>query len=194
MPRLFFAIPIAPALHKAIADIISQLKKQSDLPHIRWSSVENWHITVRFLGSVSDEKIDKCIAYAQSALQDIAPFEFTLGHLTVFPSAHPRMLAIQIPLDPALSELHRVMEEAMVAIGFKPESHAFFPHITLGKFQRPSLDSLDFFDSLKKVDVTQNQTEEVKEIALFSSETKPEGSVYKLVSQLILKPQAVKKM
>lgn len=186
--RFFFAIKISEPLSSTIAAVISPLKNQSAYSQIRWSPPENWHVTLRFLGQVEGEKIDTCIERAKNALQSIPAFEIKLGLLTVFSIAHSHALVIQVPLSSALHTAHHALEKTMIAIGFKSEPHAFSPHITLGKFQQPCHRTSDFLADLKKITMPAYKNQLVKEIALFQSETKAGGSIYRLIHQIPLNP------
>lgn len=184
MPRLFFSIPIPTLLHESLASTIAQLKKQDLHQAIRWSPIQNWHITLCFLGGVPDEKVSSCIQCAQHALQDIPPFELTLGQLTTF--SHGRMLVIQISPSPQLNEAHRLLKAAMTSIGLTIESREIFPHITLGKFSSSHHATAEFLENIKTVAVSPNQTFSVEKIELLQSDITHHGSTYQLLYEVPL--------
>lgn len=169
--RLFFAIVMGDSWRQTILDTVKRLKQQPGANRIHWWPTEKWHITTRFLGSVPIQEVDTCITKVQTALQPIHPFTLTLSQLSAFPLSHPRLLVIKIPLTLALAQLYQVIDSAAVSAGVKPESRPYLPHITLGKFdgKLPVV--------LEKI-IIPKQTQLVREIVLFSSDTLPEGSVY----------------
>lgn len=178
--RLFFALEISPILHKTIASIVRQLKEKNITRDIRWTTPENWHITLCFLGTVPSEKMDLCLELVEKALQTLNPFEFTLGQLCVLPDRHPRMLVIQIPPSRALMALHTTIKDSVMAAGLDQEKRVFFPHITLGKFSG----NLPFV--LDEI-IVPAASQQVKEVVLFSSKTAPEGSIYTVVRRLAMR-------
>jgi 2'-5' RNA ligase len=181
MSRLFFALPILPSI---LQPVVHHLKQRNDLPAIRWSPPENWHLTLRFLGEVPSEKINSCIAQVETALQSLTSFEFSLGGLIPFPTNHPRLLVVQVSLSIALNKLHQLIEEAMTTIGFKADPQAFFPHITLGKFQQ--LFSAAHFMALKKEEIFIPPNQLATNVVLFESQLTPAGSIYQATHEFHL--------
>src|SRR5690349_18446610 len=51
--RLFVAIALAPEVITALEQLTRSLRSADD--GLRWTSPETWHITLQFLGEISDE-------------------------------------------------------------------------------------------------------------------------------------------
>jgi 2'-5' RNA ligase len=70
----------------------------------------------------------------------------------------------------AAAALQSACEKAAVASGFEPETRAFHPHLTLGRWRdratRPALPDLDLGWA------------HVRELVLFRSDIRPSGSIY----------------
>jgi 2'-5' RNA ligase len=138
MYRLFIAIPLPRSLLERLGDV--QYRLQGKVPHrsVRWVRPEGIHLTLKFLGDTPRDRIPT-IQEALTVVARNAPVcELTVEGLGCFPSPRrPRVLWVGVQ-EPAgrLKALWRAVEEAMMAIGYKPERHGFSPHLTLGRVRR----------------------------------------------------------
>ncbi len=84
--RAFFAIDLADEIKTAINQFTQDLQ-QLYLPNaVRWVAPNSLHITLQFLKQISKQDLDRLIALAYPAIQQIQPFEFTVGSLQFFSS------------------------------------------------------------------------------------------------------------
>ena len=130
MPRLFIAIEI-PA---DIKDHLLNLK--TSIPSARWAKAPQMHLTLRFIGEVSDKQANDI----KSALGKIESpgFDMTLAGVGRFPPQKKkgaRVLWVGVDAGPQLENLHRKIETALDEIGFEPERKRFNPHITLARLK-----------------------------------------------------------
>lgn len=104
-----------------------RLRAQDD--GLRWSSPEQWHITLAFLGEVS--------AAAESALVTelrrlrVAPVRLRIDGLGVFERAG--ILHAVVDVSPGLEELQHAVAQAAKGSGLPPEERPYCPHITLAR-------------------------------------------------------------
>ena len=86
-------------------DVLEQLRgvARPATPSVRWSGEEQWHVTLRFLGSVDDVDgvVDALTAVDQPAVQvTVGPATTRLGHaVLVLPVRGLDDLAHALPLD-----------------------------------------------------------------------------------------------
>lgn len=124
--RLFIAIKLDGKTKAGISQIIKQLR-----PHAlrgRFTPVENLHLTLLFIGEtnrVSD------IKEAMEGLRTPA-FEMVVGGLGRFPRSGGDVYWLGVEAD-RLVQIHRQLRESLVEKGFKLESRAYKPHLTLGR-------------------------------------------------------------
>ncbi len=184
--RLFFAIELTPTLRRAILRATRHFATQKYGRPIQWTPEEKLHITLRFLGSVNEEKIPDCLDAAAQNLRDISPFEITLGTLVVLPKRHPRVIALSVPLSVEIASLYYQLEIAMTRLEFSPENRPFFPHITLG--QTKSLLTPAACSALLAEDLTHlhHNKQRVRSITLFRSDSSAAGSIYTSLGRLCL--------
>jgi len=107
--------------------------REGDLP-VRWVEVDNFHVTLKFLGEVRPDRIGR----VQGALERVAastqPFSVALGGFGAFPTVRkPRVVWLGVNATPELRCLKQDLEWTLSEVGFDPETRAFHPHLTLGR-------------------------------------------------------------
>lgn len=175
MVRSFLAIDLSPEARGLIA---SHLKKWRRLPcRIKWVAPENLHITLKFLGDVSEAAIPLIQEALKGAVTPLEPMDLNLSGTGAFPvAAKARVLWVGISDSPALSRLASAVESALEPLGFEPESRPFHPHVTVGRIK-------ERFSVYKKVHPFFD-TEisglgfHVSEAVLYRSDLTPGGPVY----------------
>lgn len=94
---------------------------------------ERLHLTVAFLGELTGAGLDVARAVPPIA---VGPFELTLDAVGVWPESKILWLAPTSPPD-ALMELEARLWQALAERGFRSESRAYRPHVTLARRARP---------------------------------------------------------
>jgi 2'-5' RNA ligase len=102
---------------------------------LRWVAGDALHLTLRFLGEITEQAVGRVAAAAGNAAASTPPFSITLAGLGGFPSLRePRVLWIGVADGGApLDALARTLEGELVAGGFPPEARPFHPHLTLAR-------------------------------------------------------------
>ena len=133
--RVFAAIPLPAEVRLALDD---KLRGHS-LPG-KVAPPENWHLTLRFLGSIDEVTLQRFVSHLDTS--DLGSrFRMSVGRLGAFPNpkrATVLWLGVSRGMD-ELSELSLTCEEAAQAAGLSPEERPFRPHITLSRI-RPQTD------------------------------------------------------
>ena len=96
------------------------------------------HLTIKFIGEVSADAVDKLSSAAESAVKRIAPFDIVVGGAGRFPKkGPPRVVWIGID-DPSgkLHELQNRLDEECAVRRFPKERRAFQPHLTLARLRK----------------------------------------------------------
>ncbi|MFC7052455.1 RNA 2',3'-cyclic phosphodiesterase [Hansschlegelia quercus] len=130
MPRLFTAIEIPEDIGAALATY------RGGLSGARWIDVENYHVTLRFLGDVDDETAREA-SYLLGHVRR-APFDVTIEGIDVFGGSRPRALIARVKPSTALTELQAEHERLMRRAGLEPERRNFTPHVTLARLRDAS--------------------------------------------------------
>jgi RNA 2',3'-cyclic 3'-phosphodiesterase len=129
--RLFVALHISQDIRGAITNLVCELKSLD--ASWKWTRTENLHVTLRFLGEVSPDKLQT----VKETLRGVpAEFPFPLGFASLgfFPNKRrPRVLWVGLDAQPALAKLAHAIEESLAAVGIPREEREFNPHLTLAR-------------------------------------------------------------
>ena len=98
----------------------------------RWVDLQDLHISLRFIGEVSEPVIDEIV----QALGEIraAPVEIALTGAGQF-SSEGRVRAVWVGVEKkrGLLALNAKVDQALIRLGFSPERRKYTPHITIGR-------------------------------------------------------------
>ncbi|GAA0455782.1 RNA 2',3'-cyclic phosphodiesterase [Alkalibacillus silvisoli] len=99
----------------------------------QWVHVQDFHITLKFLGPVSDQQVSKLIEQLND-LMFVKRFESTITGVSFFGQRkQPRVLFAKLDHLNELHQLKTEIESTCASLGFEEESRPFKPHITLAK-------------------------------------------------------------
>ncbi|MDD4080369.1 MAG: RNA 2',3'-cyclic phosphodiesterase [Eubacteriales bacterium] len=171
--RLFIALKLPdafiPLLKQAGKTFAANAKK------ISLTRAENLHLTLRFLGEVSEEKADELREF----IRGIKPFETgegqaaLTGHGSFFAPGGLTLWA-GLACDRAILDLANGVEEGAKALGFPPDNRPFVPHVTLARraiLTRP-------LDELTLLLPAHPEPLPLGPLTLFESRLGPEGPEY----------------
>jgi 2'-5' RNA ligase len=127
--RLFLGLPW-PA--EAEADLVRRAKGWEDRPVLRLVKPENWHVTLRFLGDVAEERVGDLSALLLTWSKAKGPLTFVDRGWSVYgPAASPRVVVLKLEAMPrvsrAVESLHRKLDD----LGFPGDGKPWHPHVTL---------------------------------------------------------------
>jgi RNA 2',3'-cyclic 3'-phosphodiesterase len=137
MTRTFIALEMSEALQDFLGELLRHMARE--LPNVRWVDPAGIHLTLAFLGELSDEQLLEATSAAEVAAQQVTPFSYRLSHLGVFGSPRqPRVIwaGIEEPTG-KLAQLHRVLNRELEQRGFEVDTRPFSPHLTLSRVKAP---------------------------------------------------------
>ena len=176
--RAFIAIDLPEALHTALAE--AQQNFQSAARDARWTRPEGIHLTVKFLGEISDAQT-KQVVEALTQIGPFEPFSIEVKGFGFFPQAQrPRVFWAGVMAPPALAELAAQVENRMEKIGFAREARALSPHLTLARFQVPRPQPALEAAIAARADTSLGAFN-ASEFFLFESKLSPQGAQYRKV-------------
>lgn len=137
--RLFVAIEIPDQVRENLRVVLRDLgagAPGSAGAGLRWVTVKNLHITLKFIGEIADEQFHPICAALNTVISPPAPLE--LDGLAFSPSEkRARVLWLQIRASAELSRLAASVEGALEPLGIERERRAFTPHLTLARLKNP---------------------------------------------------------
>lgn len=180
MLRLFIAVEIPAELQQKVHKETSKLRKELD-SLIRWVPVENMHLTLRFLGDVSQSNVEFLMQMLRNEADAVPCFNMQLTGLGSFPSLRrPRVIYIGIQAPAALDTLQHGIESASRRLGYESEERPFSAHLTLGRVKQnaTATDQQKIRRAIESTQVDLLGSARVDSVHLFKSDLKPSGSVY----------------
>lgn len=168
--RLFFALWPTPVLQRQMALLANEVRRAGGRP-VR---EENLHITLAFLGSVTEEQL-ACLRREVSGVQGRA-FTLTLDRIGGFRRSGITWLgSTEVP--EALAGLVARLGQVMEACGLEPDTRPYQPHVTLRRRSRRS-PGLPPFTPLRWP---------VAEFVLVESHISGDGARYEILERLELR-------
>lgn len=169
--RAFIAIEIPPEIKKAALEIQNNLSRR--LSRISWTENNNLHLTVKFLGEISEETAEKIKQLISDAAGKTSVLRIKLETFGVFPSLQQARI-IWIGEKNAPEELKRIAEQLelnLEGLGIPKENRAFTCHTTIGRIKsRIDARSLqDALDNAQEYLVSQSLEFNAQGLTLFKS-------------------------
>lgn len=127
---------MAPTPHARV-DIAEGIR-ELDIPG-RLSPIENWHITLRYLGRVEQVTYERFLG-GLSAVGECRRFKVGLGGIGAFPNPR-RATVVWAGVDRGseqLEDLAAIAEDAAQGAGLPAEDRPFHPHLTLARVRPPA--------------------------------------------------------
>jgi 2'-5' RNA ligase len=179
--RAFLALEISDEARQGVENLAEQVRKGAQFTPARpsWTRPESMHLTLKFLGQIEEGFVERVAQRLEPACAALAPFEYGVRGLGVFPS-HRRPRVVWIGVTKAAEELrrlHAVVEEQLAGLGVPRDQREFHPHLTLAR-----LKSLTGAAALMKIVSTHGRQwcgqSRAERLVFFKSQLDPEGAIY----------------
>jgi len=188
--RIFIAINLPEDIKKALFFYQS---KWPELP-IRWTKKENLHITLIFLGYLSDEELLKVLKTTKEVASRHKTFEINLIKVCYGPPKKmpPRMIWAEGGKNPELGNFQSDLESSLLSASIKgieePKNRSYTPHITLGRIRQWEFRSIEPEERpIVDEDISLNFI--VNSIEVMESRLKRGGSEYTILETCNLKTE-----
>jgi len=137
--RMFVAL-VPPA--QVVEDLGEFLRPRQEAGRdLRWTTPEQWHVTLAFMPKVADRHLDDLEARLERAAARRTVFSLAVAGGGAFPNpARAKVLYAGLDLD-AREELDRLATGARAAAnkaGAEAGGGRFHPHVTLARIRRPT--------------------------------------------------------
>jgi 2'-5' RNA ligase len=179
--RLFIALNLPKNERERIHRAARRLR-ESEMP-VRWYGPEHYHVTLKFLGDVWRQRVDRIEEVMGRIARATKAFTTQFGGFGAFPTVRrPRVLWLGLNANPELRCLKQDLEWALGDIGFEAETRAFHPHVTLGRADDRG--GAGAFRGLDEVmaDLAFSGEVKVHTINLMRSQLSRTGAKYKVIS------------
>lgn len=175
--RSFLAIELEKPALEYLSDVSSRLRASK--ADVSWVKTSNTHLTLKFLGDITEFSVIAIEEALKGLLEDQEPFDLQLKGIGCFPNLErPRVVWAGINDErKMLADLFNRLEAAFDVLGFPKEKRGFSPHITLGRLRSNSgklaltKAVMDHADSL-------GPRFQVNGATLFRSDLNPSGAIH----------------
>lgn len=151
---------------------------------VRWASPEQFHLTLKFLGSVRSGDVGALSETARAVCASMPPLRLRAQGIVFFPNDFsPRVLWVEIknPGERLLGFQHR-LETAVQPFVEKEEPKKFTPHVTLARFEKLRLDEAEKFATLARTNKTFGEWK-AGEVLLMESKLQQTGALHAILEK-----------
>ena len=182
MIRSFVAILLPEPLRDTIAATIEELRPLA--APVAWVPPPNLHLTLQFLGNLTEERLAEAGAALDEAGAGCTPLDLTLHGIGAFPGLErPRIIWIGVAHGALEARaLQARIADALIRRGFPREDRAWHPHLTIGRvfderrWRREAGPPLR--GALARAAARRFGALRVTEVALMRSDLSPKGARY----------------
>ena len=184
MKRLFLAIKLIP--DENLLKTYHSLQQSFRYDRIRWVDLVNFHITLKFFGNTSEEKIPIISEVVKNVLKSYGSLNLELENCGVFGSKYkPRVIWFGIANNNQLKNLGIELLNDLHDAGFVKDRQNFAPHITVGRITK-IVDKRLFNEKMSKVKYVFLQQIIFDKIILFESILSSGGPQYNVINSFPL--------
>lgn len=170
MTRLFVAISIPDTVGEALRTL------QNGLEGARWRPLDNFHLSLAFIGETDRHGFDAAIDALTSI--DAASFDLKISGLGYFGDKRPRAVWAGVENAPNLIHLQSKIETALRRKDFDFERRKFTPHITLAYLKGARRNDVADYCAVNGLFATEKF--QVGEFHLYSSRLGGDASHYEI--------------
>jgi len=184
--RTFIAVAISSEVREKIAKIQAEFRRGD--PDVKWVEPVNVHITLKFLGEVSKDKVLEIVERTRPAVSGISSFRVHLSGLGSFPNLKsPRVVWVGVSEGKQeLKNLSERIEENLSYLGFAKEKREFSAHLTIGRVRSPRGKEglVKKIEQLEKSDMGEFS---VDKVLVMESQLSSKGPTYTIIEEVDLR-------
>ena len=174
-----------------VRDGLEMLLNKNSPPVVKWVDPKSIHVTLKFLGEISEASIDELMLAIEESAHGVPPFKLEVAGVGAFPNlsrAQVVWVGVKGELE-KIVQLQKRIESNTEQLGFPHEFRAFTPHLTIGRVRNEA--SLNERERLGKIltetKFTALNNIETASINLMKSQLTPAGAIYTSISSVKLK-------
>ncbi len=186
--RIFIAINLPENIKKKLS---SFQERWPELP-ARWVKPENLHITLMFLGYLSDQELLEVLKISKEVASKHQPFSIDLKKIIYGPPKKmpPRMVWVEGEKTLELGKLQKDLERSLFSTSIKNlkfETRPYTPHITLGRIRLWEFRQIEP-EEKPQIEQDISLSFRVGSIEIMESRLKRGGAEYTILESYKLKP------
>ena len=179
--RVFVAINLPGDVKKVLT---RYQEKWPDLP-AKWTNKDNLHITLEFLGGLTDIEIADVCRVVGEVAENHNSFSIDLNKILYGPPKKmpPRMVWVQGEKSEELINLKKELQEFLLeAVRFRPDGKGFSPHINLARIKEWEFKKIEP-EERPEIEKDISMNFKVTSIDVMESKLKREGPQYVILEK-----------
>jgi 2'-5' RNA ligase len=182
--RLFIALELPDKVVTTLQNMQQQLRRSGQHP-VKWVDPANIHLTLRFLGEVSEQQMPVLLAALEAVQVESSHAMLHLQKAGAFPNLkRPQVIWAGVGggVD-ALARFQQAISRELEPLGFPPETRPFHAHITLGRVRRDSSTRQQTVlgNAITNLAMPEKVAWPLELPILFQSTLTPRGAIYRKV-------------
>jgi len=181
--RVFIAINLTETIREELGKLIAQCKKINSNLAIRYVKAKGTHLTLHFLGYLTEEQINQVKTVLKNIAQQYQQTELITSDIDAFPNlTQPRVIFLsgQEKVGDCLVSLQKNLGEELKKIGIDVDHRVWHPHLTLARIVGPCQFKTEQI-KLPTLEIP------IKSIELMESQLLPKGAEYRIIESYTLK-------
>lgn len=182
--RAFIAFPISDEARKELVQKQAEINSNNPQAHIKWVEDLNMHVTVEFLGDITEVQSEHIKTILNKLCVQYKSFAYQLNKVSAFPNLQqPNVLMVDVDDDESntSANLYEELHKELIKIDLKLNNKKWHPHVTLGRIKS------DFTGKIMLSNISiQRISWTVGEILLIKSELTSTGPLYKIIQSFKL--------
>ncbi len=179
--RTFVAIDFSPEIRKKIGEIIEYFKTQTPDYALKWVEPQNLHMTIKFLGELSEGHLRTIKDVLSDTLEGRSAFEIEVTGMGMYPSTQkPRVIWLGVEGSEPLKDIHQSLDQALQKASIPPDKRGLSPHLTIARVRRnvETLIVQDIGKTLSQFKIDSLGKCTIDRIVLYKSTLTPSGPIY----------------
>jgi RNA 2',3'-cyclic 3'-phosphodiesterase len=186
--RVFIAIDIDDKIRKAIADLQKQIASKVSVKSgdLKWVEPNNIHLTLKFLGEISEEQLEEVKEITNTVAQAHQKFNLDIESVGSFGGRSAKIVWVGAGGGTdALLALQKDLDDLLEQAGFPKEDREFSAHLTLCRVNHPIAgikmgEAIAQFSNLKLGSIAADA------IYIYQSQLTPQGPNYTMLASFRL--------
>ncbi|MGD0596100.1 MAG: RNA 2',3'-cyclic phosphodiesterase [Sedimentisphaerales bacterium] len=187
--RVFIAIDIDDKIRKAIADLQKQIASKVDVKKgdLKWVEPNNIHLTLKFLGEISDEQVAETSEIANTVAQAHQKFNLEIESVGSFGGRSAKVVWVGAGKGTdALLALQKDLDDLLAQAGYPKEEREFSAHLTLCRVNHP-MAGIKMGEAIKQFSNLKLGSIAADALCVYQSQLTSAGPTYTLLQSFKLK-------
>ena len=187
--RVFIAIDIDDKIRKTIADLQKQIDSKVDVKKgdLKWVEPNNIHLTLKFLGEISEEQVAETSEITKTVAQAHQKFNLEIESVGSFGGRSAKIVWVGAKKGTdELLALQKDLDDLLAQAGYTKEDREFSAHLTLCRVNHP-IAGLKMGEAIAQFSHLKLGSIAAESLCIYQSQLTPAGPNYTLLGEFKLR-------